>query len=244
MRKVNLIPMAGEGQRFINAGYKIPKPLININGLPMVIRAAKCLPKADQWIFICRRSHIRVGNIDKVLKNHFPDAIILSVDNPTEGQVSTCLLARDYIFPDDQLTIGSCDNAMEYALNSFDHDIKTNDALIWTFRNNPVILQNPKMYGWAFVDDSCKVRGVSCKLPISDNPLLDHAIAGTFSFNEAGYFLECADKIINKNRRINNEFYIDVVLDECVLNGYNVSTFEINDYICWGTPKDLETYLN
>ena len=48
--------------------------------------------------------------------------------------------------------------------------------------------------------------------------------------------------MINKNRRINNEFYLDVVLDECVLNGYNVSPFEIDDYICWGTPKDLEVY--
>ena len=58
MRKVNLIPMAGNGQRFIDEGYSIPKPLIEINGLPMILRSAKSLPKADQWIFICKKDHI------------------------------------------------------------------------------------------------------------------------------------------------------------------------------------------
>ncbi len=243
MRRVNLIPMAGEGQRFIDAGYKTPKPLIDIDGLPMAVRAAKSLPFADLWIFICRENHIKVANVDKLLKKHFPSVIVLSVDHLTEGQASTCLLARDHLHPDDQLTIGTCDNAMVYDKNSCEQHIKTHDALIWTFRNNPAVLQNPKMYGWVSIDEYGKATGVSCKVPISDNPLNDHAVVGTFSFNKAGYFLECSDEMINKNRRINNEFYIDVVLDECVLNGYNVSPFEIDNYICWGTPKDLEKYL-
>ena len=67
MKRVNLIPVAGEGQRFIDAGYVTPKPLIDINGLPMVVQAAKSLPQADQWIFICRSSHITDYNIDEEL---------------------------------------------------------------------------------------------------------------------------------------------------------------------------------
>jgi len=243
MRRVNLIPMAGVGQRFIDAGYKTPKPLIDINGLPMVVRAAKSLPSADLWIFICRESHIIGEKIDRVIKKYFPGALVLSVDHLTKGQASTCLIARDYLQPDDHLTIGACDNGMKYNQKTYKKLIKNNDALIWTFRNNPVVLQNPKMYGWVSIDKSSRAKGVSCKLPISDDPMQDHGIAGTFSFNKAGYFLKCTDEMINKNRQINNEFYLDVVLDECVLSGYNVSTFEIDNYICWGTPKDLEIYL-
>ena len=243
MRRVNMIPMAGEGQRFVDAGYKTPKPLIDINGLPMVVRAAKNLPSADLWIFICRESHIKGAKIDSILTQHFPGAIILSADELTEGQASTCLIARDHLRADDQLTIGACDNAMVYDRKKFDVNLQSHDALIWTFRNNPAVLHSPQMYGWVSLDESSLVSGVSCKVPISDNPLSDHAVVGTFTFNRAGYFLECANEMINKNRRINNEFYLDVVLDECVLNGYNVSPFEIDDYICWGTPKDLEVYL-
>ena len=120
MRRVNLIPMAGEGQRFIDAGYTTPKPLIDINGLPMVVNAANSLPEADQWIFVCRESHIKSANIDKVLMQCFPGALILTVNQLTAGQVCTCLLARDYLRMDDQLTIGTCDNGMKYDYNKFD----------------------------------------------------------------------------------------------------------------------------
>jgi len=236
--------MAGEGQRFIDAGYKIPKPLININGLPMVVRAAKSLPPADLWIFICREDHIKNFGIDRELLKYFSDAIILSVDHLTEGQASTCLLAREYYHPDDQLTIGACDNSMSYDLQEFDHLIEKNDALIWIFRNNPAVLKNPKMYGWVSVNESGKATGVSCKEPISDDPIKDHAVVGTFSFKKAGYFLECADEMIRKSRKINNEYYLDVVLDECITNGHNVIPFEIDNYIGWGTATDLEEYLS
>ena len=243
MRRVNLIPMAGEGQRFINAGYKTPKPIIDINGMPMVIRAAKSLPSADLWIFICRDSHILNSKIEAVIKKYFPDALILSVDHLTKGQASTCLLARDYLRPDDHLTIGACDNGMQYNQKMYKNLLQKNDILIWTFRNNLAVLQNPKMYGWVSIDKMSRAKGISCKMPISDNPIRDHCIVGTFSFNKAEYFFECADRMIDKNRTINNEFYIDIVLDECISNGYDVSTFEIDNYICWGTPKDLENYL-
>ena len=128
-------------------------------------------------------------------------------------------------------------------MEKYEKLIKNHDALIWTFRNNPTVLQNQIMYGWVKVNEYGAATGVSCKIPISDNPLHDHAVVGTFSFKKAEYFLECTDKMISENRRINNEFYIDVVLDQCVINGYNVIPFEVNNYNCWGTPKDLEVYI-
>lgn len=242
MRKVNLIPLAGEGKRFIDAGYKTPKPLININRLPMIIRAARTLPDADQWIFICRENHIKDANIDELLIDNYPEAIVLSVSHLTDGQASTCLLARDYLNDDDQLTIGACDNGMLYDNNKLNQLINENDCLVWTFRNNTTVLKNPEMYGWVIVDDLARATGISCKKPISSYPINDHAIVGTFSFSKAKYFLECTDKMVKKNRRINNEFYLDIVLDECISSGYNVKIHEISEYICWGTPSDLEKY--
>ena len=88
-----------------------------------------------------------------------------------------------------------------------------------------------------------KYQDISCKVPISDKPIKDHAITGSFSFRKADYFLEYCEKTISKNRRINNEFYLDIVLDECVIGGLNVLPFEVDEYNSWGTPVDLETYL-
>ena len=139
MRRVNLIPLAGEGRRFVNAGYSLPKPLIDVEGLPMVIRSAQSLPHADHWIFICLKSHIQKFDIDKILLKYFPGSTIISVDKTTDGQACTCLLAEKELKPDDQLTIGACDNKMEFNSSEFEKLIIKNDALIWTFKNNPSI---------------------------------------------------------------------------------------------------------
>ena len=243
MRRVNIIPMAGEGIRFFNQGYKVPKPLIPIDGVPMVVRAAKCLPEADLWIFICREHHVLNSNIKEILNQFFSSLKIISVDFLTQGQASTCLLAKEYLQPDDILTIGSCDCNMEYDKTDFNKKLNTSDALVWTFRNNKSVVKNPEMYGWIKLDKVGQISGVSCKVPISDTPIKDHAITGSFSFRKADYFLEYCDKTIAKNRRINNEFYLDIVLDECVTGGLNVSPFEVKSYNSWGTPVDLEEYL-
>ena len=236
--------MAGAGQRFVDAGYNTPKPLIEVDGTPMAVLAAKSLPTADHWIFVCRDEHILEHRIDQVLKLHFPSSDIITVECLTDGQASTCLLARDLLRPDDQLTIGACDNAMEYDHVVFEQKITQVDALIWTFRNNFVVLQNPKAYGWVEENDNGTAIQVSCKEPISDKPLVDHAVIGSFSFQHAETFLKCVDSMIAKNRRINNEFYMDVALDECIGLGYEVRTLEVEKYICWGTPQDLDDYRN
>lgn len=242
MRSVNLIPSAGAGQRFVDEGFDVPKPLIEIEGVPMIIKAAEKLPPADQWIFICRDEHVKNFNIDQKLKKYFHGLKIIPVDYLTEGQASTCLLAKEYLFNDDVLTIGACDNATDYNLEAFKDELSKTDALVWTFRNNPAVLRNPKMYGWVEVDKKGFAQKVSCKNPISDNPLKDHSVVGTFSFKRAEIFFHCVDSMIAKDRRINGEFFMDVAMDECIKLGYLVRVFEVEKYFCWGTPKDLIEY--
>tara|TARA_B100001564_G_scaffold300877_1_gene268002 strand:- start:143 stop:892 length:750 start_codon:yes stop_codon:yes gene_type:complete len=244
MKKINVIPLAGEGRRFVEEGYLTPKPLIKINDTPMVINAAKCLPDADLWIFICLEKHIRKSKIDIILKNNFPNSIIIPVAYKTEGQASTCMLAEPYFSENDILTIGACDNGMAYNKKKYYDSFEKFDALIWTFRKNPVVLENPNMYGWVnmnFKDNTA--ISVSCKSPISQNPLNDNAIVGTFSFKRSKYFLESVRSMVSKNRRINNEFYMDIAIDECIKNGLSVGVFEIDNYYCWGTPKSYEKYI-
>lgn len=244
-KRVNLIPMAGSGQRFVDEGYFNPKPVIDVDGLPMAVRAAKSLPSADLWIFICREEHIWQYGIDSTLKEYFQNAKIIVLDHLTEGQAITCLAARNDIYDDDMLTIAACDNAVVYnkdVLHRYYKD-ETVEAFIWTFRNNQSVLQNPNMYGWVEIDENDSALSVSCKKSISGNPLNDHAILGSFTFKRASDFFSSVDLMIERNIRINNEFYIDVAMNMAIENGVNVKIFEVAKYICWGTPKDLRTYL-
>jgi bifunctional N-acetylglucosamine-1-phosphate-uridyltransferase/glucosamine-1-phosphate-acetyltransferase GlmU-like protein len=119
---------------------------------------------------------------------------------------------------------------------------KTVDAIIWTFRRNPAVLQNPKMYGWVVTDHHNIAQRVSCKIPISDTPLNNHAIIGTFTFKKAKDFIDCSEAMIAADRRIKGEFYVDEAVNVAIESGLRVKVFEVDRYICWGTPQDVETY--
>ena len=239
-----LIPMAGEGSRFVDENYEDPKPLIDVSGKPMVVQAVNFLPKAENHVFICRKEHINDYGLASTLKLEYPDCKIIDINYLTEGQASTCLLGKDQVSQEKSLLIGACDNGMTWNQNKYNSYISDEsiDALIWTFRNNVTVKLNPKMYGWVVIDEENIAQKVSCKVPISDNSVHDHAVVGTFWFRKAKHFFYYTEKLIKKNRRINNEFYVDEVMNESIEDGLNIKVFEIDKYICWGTPNDLYVY--
>lgn len=235
--------MAGAGKRFQEEGYTLPKPLILVDNKPMIVEACNSLPQAEEWIFVCRQEHLSQSNLEEILKTTYPNSKIISINYLTEGQATTCTLANSYIDDESSLLIGPCDNGMTW--NSERYEALTSDpkvdALIWTFRNNSTVKRNPKMYGWV-VTNGDKAQKVSCKIPVSENPIQDHAIVGTFWFRKASYFKKAYETMYAKNRRINNEFYVDELMNELIEDGLNVKVFEIDKYICFGTPSDLRTY--
>jgi len=239
---IALIPMAGAGSRFAEAGYSVPKPLLPILGKPMVVSAAGALPPSDEYIFIVRDYQIQDYQIDTHLKKHFPNCKIVILDYLTEGQASTCLHARNYINNEQELVIGASDNGMIYSLRDFEAAKKDADALVFSFRNNPAVNEKPQAYGWINTSHDNMISNMSVKVPISSNPIHDHAVVGTFWFKEGKMFIEAAERMIQRNRRINNEFYVDECINDLIELGYNVKVFEIDHYVCWGTPNDYLTF--
>ncbi len=239
---ITLIPMAGAGSRFADDGYVTPKPLLPVLGKPMVVSAADALPASDQYIFIVRDFQIRQYQVDQHLKNHFPDCKIITLDHLTEGQAVTCLYAKDAINNDQELVIGASDNGMIYSRNDFEAAKLEADALVFSFRNNPAVIEKPQAYGWIKTTDDNNVERMSVKIPISDKPENDHAVVGAFWFKKGRIFVEAAERMIDQNRRINNEFYVDECINDLLELGYNVKVFEIEHYVCWGTPNDYKTF--
>ena len=115
----NLIPMAGEGSRFANEGYRMPKTLVPVSGVPMIIKAIRDMPPTDKWIFVVRKEHIDNFAIDKLIKSEIKDAIIIPVEKTTEGQACTCMLAENYLDDNEELFIAACDNGYLYDKEKF-----------------------------------------------------------------------------------------------------------------------------
>jgi len=241
---VNLIPLAGRGQRFVAAGYDRPKPLIDVMGEPMIIRAARSLPYAPRNIFVCLGEHLDNYPLDDAIRLYFNEAKIVRVNTFTEGQACTCEVGLDGEDPNASLLIGACDNVMVWDRSAYDELLadETVEAIVWSFRRHSSSERNPSMYGWLAVNDKNEIEYASVKRQISDDPYNDHAIAGAFYFRKTSYFTEALQQLYRNNIRINNEFYVDSIINELIAVGRKVKVFQVDNYVCWGTPQDLRTY--
>ncbi|MFN7656535.1 MAG: NTP transferase domain-containing protein [bacterium] len=239
-----ILPMAGNGSRFSEEGYGLPKPLITVDNKPMVIKAIENLPNCDKNVFIVRNEHIQEYGIDEVLKNFNRYSDVIGIDGVTEGQACTCEIGLKDVNLDNPILISACDNGIYYNTEICNEMLKdeTIDIIVWSFRNNQTSKVNPNAYAWLDVDDNNNIKHVSCKKFIYDNPLKTHAIIGTMFFRKAKYFIDGLHKNYKENVRTNGEFYVDDILNQNINDNLNVKVFEVEDYICWGTPNDLKTY--
>jgi bifunctional N-acetylglucosamine-1-phosphate-uridyltransferase/glucosamine-1-phosphate-acetyltransferase GlmU-like protein len=193
------------------------------------------------------KSHVDEYGVDNVLNNYYPNSNVLSIDKTTDGQACTCELGIEHfnLDPEKPIMISACDNGVYYNHQKYEDLLndKSNDIIVWSFRNNQTSKVNPNMYAWLKVNDDDEIEHVSCKKFIYNDPLKTHAIIGTMFFRKAKYFLDGLKKNYKENIRTNNEFYVDDVLNQNIKDGLKVKVFEVNNYICWGTPNDYQTYL-
>lgn len=243
----NLIPMAGAGMRFAQEGYKLPKPLVPVDGVPMIARALRSLPEAKRWIAACRTEHLESPCLTDYMGEDGRNLSLLPVERLTEGQACTCLLARDQIDPEAPLLIAPCDAAfvydtLHYELLTHDTSASAPDCLIWTFRNHPHANRNPRQYGWVELDENGIATSVLCKQAPSGELREAHGVIGAFWFRKAKYFFEAADALIAKDLRVNGEFYVDSSINELIAQGRRAQVFPVEHYLCFGVPDDVRTY--
>lgn len=240
-----VVPMAGLGQRFVDAGYQLPKPLVPVDGVPMFVRAVEELPRADRYVFVVHPDHVRDHRIDTVISRHFPGGRVVVTPGLTRGQACTVRLACAELDPHDSVLVAACDNSHLYDAGRFAEVVRDESlaSLIWTYRNDQRVLVKPTAHGWVdVVGASNAVKRVSCKVPLSATPLSDHAISGCFWFRSAAELRELIDASVAAGDTVNNEFYLDTIPNRLVQAGRRVEVFEVEKYIGWGTPQDLEDY--
>jgi beta-phosphoglucomutase-like phosphatase (HAD superfamily)/dTDP-glucose pyrophosphorylase len=234
-KKMNvLIPMAGNGSRFAQAGYTFPKPLIEVHGKPMIQVVVENLAVDANFIFVVQKSHREKYNLDSMLSLICPGCKIVEVDGVTEGAACTVLLAKEFIDNDEPLVIANSDQFIEW--NSLEFFYKMNeqnlDAGIVSFKAT-----HPK-WSYAKVDDNGFVTEVAEK-----NPISDIATVGVYYWKQGRDFVKYAESMILKDIRVNNEFYVCPVFNEAILDGLKIKTFDIPRMWGIGTPEDLNYFL-
>lgn len=243
---ITILPMAGKGSRFLDNGYAKPKPLINVNGRSMVLQAAKCLPDTEKIIFSCLLKHLDDFTLKDQLTDTYPDSEIVPVDKVLPGQACTCefSIRQTKIENDTPILISACDNGVMWNKEGFSNLVEDPevDVIVWSCRNNSANYYNPNMYSWLDVDKNDNIKKVYVKEFFGLNPLKSFAIVGTMFFRKTEYFINGLKALYEKNLKTNGEYYVDNVVNEIINMGLTVKNFEVDEYICWGTPNDLKTY--
>jgi len=229
-----LIPMAGAGSRFQQAGYTFPKPLIDVKGKPMIQVVVDNLNIKANYVYVVQKQHREKYNLDTLLNLITPGCKIVEVDGITEGAACTALLAKEYIDNDNPLFFANSDQFVEWDSNEFLYKMnETNaDGGIVSFRAT-----HPK-WSFAKVDESGLVTEVAEK-----NPISDIATVGYYYWKKGSDFVKYAEDMIEKDIRVNNEFYVCPVFNQAIEDNKEIRTFDIPKMWGLGTPEDLNYYL-
>jgi len=237
-----VIPMAGNGSRFVQAGYKDPKPFIPVFGSPMISWVVRNLGLDATYTFIIRKEFEETYNASEYLKKLVPGCNTVSVDQTTEGAACTVLLSREYIDTSSPLIIINSDQFIEFK------DCNTAFKLVFDFLYNPSQSKfdgtistfdgnrHPK-WSYAKLDET----GTVCEVREKD-PFSPHATTGLYMWRRGADFVQYAEQMISKNIRVNNEFYVVPVFNEAIADGKHFTICPCLHMWGIGVPEDLETF--
>lgn len=234
MHKLNvLIPMAGAGTRFAEAGYRLPKPLVDVEGMPMIQAVVNNIGLDAKYTFIVQKSHYDSYGLLEKLSLIADNPNIVIVDGVTDGAAVTALLASHFIDNQNPLLIVNSDQIVEWDAESFLYKMVSEgaDGGIVTFEND-----DPK-WSYAKVSNGV-VSEVAEKLPISNR-----ATVGIYYWKHGASFVKFAKSMIDKDIRTNNEFYICPVYNEAISANQLIIEYPVLKMWGIGTPEDLENYL-
>jgi NDP-sugar pyrophosphorylase family protein len=229
-----LIPMAGLGSRFPSHAYPMPKPLIEVNGEPMISKAIKSLNLDGNYYFVIAKNQFTEIIKDTILALK-PFSAFIEIDYITEGPAVSALLFRDKINNDDELVIANCDQIMEWNSENFLHNVRLYDGAVVTYHTDT------EKNSFARLDSSGNVIEIREKEVISNVSL-----NGIHYWKKGCYFVNSAEKMIElQDRAPNGEFYIGPSYNHMIRQGNKVGIYHIpnEQHHPVGVPDDLQRYL-
>ncbi|KGG02841.1 Nucleoside-diphosphate-sugar pyrophosphorylase involved in lipopolysaccharide biosynthesis/translation initiation factor 2B gamma/epsilon subunits (eIF-2Bgamma/eIF-2Bepsilon)-like [Prochlorococcus marinus str. MIT 9321] len=240
-----IIPMSGLGQRFQKAGYKIPKPLIEVEGKIIVEHILEMFPGVNKVIFICNKDHLRNPNFkmrEKLLKLNV-NAKIISIDQHKKGPIHAVLKCLSYIDLDEATIVNYCDFNCIWDYKKFIKHVKnTNcDGCVVTYTGfHPHMVGNTNYAYVKLYKD--KIIDIQEKKPFTNNPMSEHASSGTYYFKSGEIMSKYFKKTVDEDLNTKGEYYVSMSYKPMINDNLNLNIFNLDKFMQWGTPEDLEEY--
>jgi len=219
-----VIPCAGLGSRFSEAGYKEFKPFLPLNGKTMIECVIDNVSNPEDKVVCISREEYK-DRLKQIKKQIF----VSTVPKLTEGAACTVMTIKDLLHG--EVLIANSDQLVDIDINDFLTAARKYDGCILTFPND-----HPK---WSYAKT---YDGIVTEVA-EKNPISDHATVGIYYYKEGQELVKAIERMIEDNFRVNGEFYL------CPAYNYyprhkKIGIYEIKQEQMWGlgTPEDYETY--
>jgi len=242
-----IVPMSGVGQRFLDAGYKIPKPLISVSGKPILQHVIEMFPGIDEVLLIINEEHAldETLSLQETLYRIAPHAEIAVISHHKQGPAWAIQQAATHINLEDPVIVNYCDFSCIWNFQDFRKSLESGiDGLIATYSGfHPHMLRNSS-YAFLQMDETGRVCGIQEKLSYTDSPMMEPASSGTYGFGSGRILLEAIDVQISSDHSYNTEFYTSLTYKNMIERGLQIQNFPIEKFLQWGTPNDLEDFMD
>lgn len=237
--------MAGRGDRFVQAGYQDPKPLIKVNGKRILQYIVEMFDPSDEMIFICNETHLRETQMRSILEELAPGSQVISIPDHKKGPVYTVKDASiyDIIEDDEEIIICYCDNPYLWDYEHFKNWIHHNnsDGCILSHTGfHPHRLSSTYM---AYMkENDLEISEIKEKEPYTDNPMDEHASTGTYYFRKGSYIKKYFDMLLEEGLHHKGEYYVTLVYNLLIRDGLRVHCYPTDFVTVFGTPEEVENF--
>lgn len=220
-----VLPIAGNGSRFIKAGYKTPKPFINVLGMTMIERCIDNMPKVDKIIVIHLAAHAEFAR-------QIPNAVLRELKETTKGEACTVYEALGYVSTDSELLIADCDQWLDWSPDHFLRYVRSRNC------DGAMTIFHGLKSHWSFVHltPDMWVESVVEKVPISD-----HAVSGVRYFRNAGRAFDAIGRMISEP--VVGEYYLGNVYNDLIHRGDKILAYPVPRVYSMGTPDELQATM-
>lgn len=239
-----IVPMAGTGNRFVQKGYKDPKPLIHVNGKRILEYILDMYDSNDEFVFICNDVHLAETEMSSIIKSLCPNSKIVSIPSHKLGPVHTVSAAFDDIEDEEPVIISYCDNPYLWEYSSFKKFVNSKDldGCILTHTGfHPHTLAHTKM-AFLKVNEEGLLEEIQEKKCYTDNPMNEHASTGVYYFKNGKHIKKYFKSLIEKNITFGGEFYVTLVYNLLVEDGLKVGFYDTEFVTVFGTPEEVENF--
>lgn len=237
------VPMAGFGDRYIRAGYTEPKPLIPVDGQPMIARVLDCFPGEARFLFCVNRTHAETTNVLEVLAKLKPDARVVVAEPHKDGPIMTLLACAEHIGAEEEVVLNYCDFGVDWDYQDFKRWLERGrwDAAMTAYKGFHPHSLGPTLYAY-MRNEGDRVVEIREKHHFTPNKFDEFASSGLYYFRRGSDLLRAAKALVERGERVNGEFYVSMAVQVLIEESKSVGVYPLRHFYQWGTPDDLRDY--